>query len=888
MDINKNFSLKSSDVEKQRKEFGSNKLTEKKQDGFWKKYFEAFNDPIIKILLVALVINLIFVFTGNAEWYEAVGIFIAVLLATFVSTFSEYSNEKAFAKLQAEADKIKCKVIRDEKVQEISIDDIVVGDYVLLQAGDKVPADGIMESGEIKVDQSALNGESEEATKSTPKSELEWGKEEDLLATDRVFRGTIVTEGECVIKICKVGDNTILGKLAQEIQETTERDTPLKVKLTKLANQISKFGYIGAILIAVAYMFMQIHNGGYGAYFTSWQQPVQDLVDAIILAVIIIVMAVPEGLPLMIALVSGLNMKKMLKDNVLVKKINGIETAGSLNILFSDKTGTITKGQLEVVEFLETKGNSYKKYDDIPVGLKRLLKDGIVENTTAIANIDNDVINIVGGNNTERALFGFLEKDVNKSSDITLISQIPFNSVNKYSATTIRMNNQPEGEGYITLIKGAPEKIINKCSNYFASNGRRYKLGDSSILENEILDRAKKSMRMLAFAISNEQIDNNSIELDDLTLVGVVAIRDEVRPEAITAIKEVQSAGIQVVMITGDIKDTAMAIAKDAGIIKNDSDVVLTSSELQEMSDDKLKEVLPNLRVIARALPSDKSRLVKVAQEMNLVVGMSGDGVNDSPALKKADVGFAMGSGTEVAKEAGDVVILDDNFNSIDKAILFGRTIYNNIRMFIMFQLTINVAAVAISFLAPLLNLGTPLTIIQILYINLLMDTLAALMLGGEAPKSRYMKEKPKSRNESIVSKKMMSSILVGAGYITVFGLLLLATNIFSKIVRPTAGNVEMYTVYFVAFIFAALINGFNVRTEDFHLLKDIKKNKMFIILFVVISLITILMTFIGGDILRMAPLDGAEWLLVIGLTVGMVVVDLIRKTFVKILTRNR
>ena len=887
MEIYKNFTLSSSKVEEQRNKYGSNRLTEKKQDGFWKKYFEAFNDPIIKILLVALVINLIFVFTGNAEWYEAVGIFVAVLLATFVSTFSEYSNEKAFAKLQAEADKIKCKVIRDGKVQEISIDDVVVGDYILLQAGDKVPADGVMVNGEIKVDQSALNGESEEATKTTPNSELEYGNEDDLLSSDRVFRGTIVTEGECIIKVCKVGDNTILGKLAQEIQETTERETPLKVKLTKLANQISKFGYIGAVLIAVAYMFMQIHNGGYGAYFTSWQQPVQDLVDAIILAVIIIVMAVPEGLPLMIALVSGLNMKKMLKDNVLVKKINGIETAGSLNILFSDKTGTITKGQLEVVEFITAKGESYKNYINLPDNLKTLLKNGIVENTTAIANLEGNKVNIIGGNNTERALFGFLEKDIEKDNNLEMISQIPFNSVNKYSATTIRMTDQPEGEGYITLIKGAPEKIIGHCSHYFDKDGNRQEFNGVAELELEISNRAKKSMRMLAFAISNDTIENNNIELNDMTLVGVVAIRDEVRPEAITAIKEVQSAGIQVVMITGDIKDTAVAIAKDSGIIKNDRDIVLTSAELQEMSDEKLKEILPNLRAIARALPSDKSRLVKVAQEMNLVVGMSGDGVNDSPALKKADVGFAMGSGTEVAKEAGDIVILDDNFNSIEKAILFGRTIYNNIRMFIMFQLTINVAAVAISFLAPLLNLGTPLTLIQILYINLLMDTLAALMLGGEAPKEKYMKEKPKSRNESIVSGKMMSSILVGAGYITIFGLLLLMTTIFNGIIRPTEGNVEMYTVYFVAFIFASLFNGLNVRTEDFHLLKDIKKNKMFIILFIVIALITMLMTFIGGDVLRMAPLDGAEWGLVAGLSIGMVIVDLIRKAIIKIFRRK-
>ena len=633
MEIYKNFTLSSSKVEEQRNKYGSNRLTEKKQDGFWKKYFEAFNDPIIKILLVALVINLIFVFTGNAEWYEAVGIFVAVLLATFVSTFSEYSNEKAFAKLQAEADKIKCKVIRDGKVQEISIDDVVVGDYVLLQAGDKVPADGVMVNGEIKVDQSALNGESEEATKTTPNSELEYGKEDDLLSSDRVFRGTIVTEGECIIKVCKVGDNTVLGELAQEIQETTERETPLKVKLTKLANQISKFGYIGAVLIAVAYMFMQIHNGGYGAYFTSWQQPVQDLVDAVILAVIIIVMAVPEGLPLMIALVSGLNMKKMLKSNVLVKKINGIETAGSLNILFSDKTGTITKGKLEVVEFLDGDTNGYNDYNEVPNSLKVLLKNGIVENTSAIANKTNGEISIVGGNGTERALFGFLGNDIEKDTTIETSSQIPFNSINKYSATTVRFKEQPEGEGHITLIKGAPEKIIDKCSHYFDKNGERKEFKNIAELGNAITERAKKSMRMLAFAILNDKIENNNIELRDMTLIGLVAIRDEVRPEAITAIKEVHSAGVQVVMITGDIKDTAVAIAKDAGIMTNENDLVLTSAELQEMSDTEIKNIIPKLRVVARALPSDKSRLVKLAQELNLVVGMTGDGRHICPAL---------------------------------------------------------------------------------------------------------------------------------------------------------------------------------------------------------------------------------------------------------------
>lgn len=875
-----NVGLKSNEVEKNREKYGSNRLSEKKQEGFWKKYFSAFDDPIIKILMVALVINLIFVFTGNAEWYEAVGIFIAVLIATFVSTLCEYSNEKAFAKLQADADKIKSKVYRDGVLTEIPIDDLVYGDFIVLQAGDKVPVDGVMEQGEIKVNQATLNGEAEDVTKITPKSELEFGKAKDLLAQDRVYRGTIVTEGECIIQAVNVGDKTILGELAQEIQEDNERETPLKVKLNKLANQISKFGYIGAILIAFAYMFMQIHATGLSNYFTTWQQPLADIVDAVILAVIIIVMAVPEGLPLMIALVSGLNMKKMLKDNVLVRKINGIETAGSLNILFSDKTGTITKGQLEVVEFIDGNLNESNDFCGMNESLRNCVYDSIMFNSSASVSRKNNKLNIVGGNGTERALIQFIGNE-SYDRDIQKISEIPFNSTNKYSATTIKYNTQPEGEGYLTLIKGAPEKIISKCTNYI-DNGKIEpfnKYGDTEIL---IQGKARESKRMLALATSNKEIKDGNIELKDLTLVGIVAIRDEVRPEAVEAIKQVQSAGVQVVMITGDIKDTAVAIAKDAGIIQSKDDVVLTSSELQELSDNELKSKLPNIRVIARALPSDKSRLVKIAQELNLVAGMTGDGVNDSPALKKADVGFAMGSGTEVAKEAGDIVILDDNFKSIEKAILFGRTIYNNIRMFIMFQLTINVSAVLISFLAPLLNITTPLTIIQILFVNLIMDTLAALAFGGIAPLKEYMKEKPKSRTESIVSLYMMTNICLNALIITMISILFLKTNSFRPVFRESNGDIVFMTGYFTSYIFMILINAFNIRTKHINIFNGLFKDKSFLGIIGAIFLVQIIFVFIGGNIMRTTPLTLVEWSVPVVLGLIVLICGMIFKAMTK------
>ncbi len=868
-------------VNENREKYGSNRLSEKKQETFWQKYIGAFNDPIIKILMVALVINLVFVFTGNAEWYEAVGIFIAVLIATFVSTICEYSNEKAFAKLQADADKIKCKVYRNGKLIEVSIDDLVVGDYIELQAGDKIPVDGVMEQGEIKVNQASLNGEAEDVTKITPKSELEYGREKDLLAQDRVYRGTIVTEGECIIKAAKVGDNTILGELAQEIQEDNDRETPLKVKLNKLAGQISKFGYIGAVLIAVAYMFMQIHSAGLGAYFSTWQTPVQDLVDAVILAVIIIVMAVPEGLPLMIALVSGLNMKKMLKDNVLVRKINGIETAGSLNILFSDKTGTITKGQLEVVEFIDGNLNVSNKVSDINESIKNCLYDGIMYNTSAETNKENGKLNIIGGNGTERALIQFIGNE-NFERDISTLDQIPFNSVNKYSATTIKYNNQAEGEGVITLIKGAPEKIIGNCNTYIDNgNGIQpfHKLGETELL---IQQKAKESKRMLALAVSNEPIKDGHIDLKNLTLVGIVAIRDEVRPEAREAIKQVQAAGVQVVMITGDIKDTAVAIAKDAGIITSDNDIVLTSSELQSLSDSELKSQMGHIKVVARALPSDKSRLVKIAQELDWVAGMTGDGVNDSPALKKADVGFAMGSGTEVAKEAGDIVILDDNFKSIEKAILFGRTIYNNIRMFITFQLTINVSAVLISFLSPLLNIAQPLTIIQILFVNLIMDTLAALAFGGIAPLKEYMQERPKSRRESIVSSYMFSNILMNAVFITLISVLFLKTNMFKPLFRESTGDIVFLTGYFTSYIFMILINAFNVRTQHVNIFNGLFKDKNFLGIIGIILLVQILFVFIGGNVMRTAPLTLIEWTVPVVLALIVLVVGMFFKFLIK------
>ncbi|MCM1524332.1 MAG: calcium-translocating P-type ATPase, PMCA-type [Ruminococcus sp.] len=896
--------LTDKEVEESRQKYGSNRLSEVESETFWDKLKDNFGDPMIKILCVALIINIIIFFLSKAgvvqadvEWYEPIGIAAAIVLATFVSTFSEYRNENAFQKLQEEASRILCKVYRNGEVTEIPIDDVVAGDYIMLQSGDKIPADGVLADGDIKVDQSVLNGEAKEAKKTAQPEGYAEPEDAamDFLNEYKIFRGTVVCSGNAVMKADTVGDKTVYGKIAGELQQDDDRESPLKVKLASLADGISKFGYIGGVAIAVALLIHKIVlAGSFGDYFAMGAgNIITDLLDALILAVIIIVMAVPEGLPLMIAIVSALNMRKMLKDNVLVRKIAGIETAGSLNILFSDKTGTITKGLLEAVVFVDGKGREYKTCAEVPGKLGSTLTACITENTTAMVNGSGKDMKVIGGNATERAVLAFAAGA--PSQGMKKIASIPFNSDNKYSAATV------EGKDLKgTLIKGAPEKILAKCRYYYTEKGEKAEIAGSTAVEDKINELANRAIRVLALAFSEDYLEADSDRLpeNDWTLVGILGIRDEVRPESVTAIKEVRGAGVQVVMITGDRKDTAVAIAKEAGLLNDESmDIVLTSDELAKLSDDEVKDKLKNIRVIARALPSDKSRLVRLAQELDLVAGMTGDGVNDSPALKKADVGFAMGGGTEVAKEASDIVIMDDNFNSIDKAILYGRTIFNSIRKFIIFQLTINVAAVAVSFICPLLGMDNPLSITQILWVNLVMDTLAALAFGGEPALSRYMHEKPKSRREPIVSKYMWSEIITGAAWVFILSLIMLVTGIDPHNDTFREGGLMgmffrndvkyLLTGYFCFFIFAAVFNAFNARTEKCNLFDNIGKNTGFLKILGIITVVQILMTYLGGDILNCYGLNAKEWAVVLIMAVSIIPVDLIRKCIANALTEK-
>ncbi|SLM31956.1 Calcium-translocating P-type ATPase, PMCA-type [Desulfamplus magnetovallimortis] len=873
--------------------YGSNQLTRQETETFWDKYKGNFDDPIIKILILALVINIVFVFMGKTHWYESAGIALAVLLATLVSTWSEHKNESTFQKLQEDAGRITCKVFRDGNITQISIDDIVAGDYVLLQPGDKIPADGILYRGEMKVDQASLNGESAEALKvEAGDGYTENDKTVDFLDPCRLFRGSVVYSGEAVMLVKSVGDNSQYGKLALEMQ-TDERESPLKVKLGSLAGAISKFGYIGGVLIAVTFVFRKIVIDNHFnipeiiAYLSVWQNSINDVVNAVILAVIIIVVAVPEGLPMMIAMVLSLNMRKMLNDNILVRKLVGIETSGSLNILFSDKTGTITRGRLEAITFIGGDNKAFNTFESVDKDLQELLYVSLMGNTNAMIAGDKEGLKIIGGNATERALLSFVtsgkSEDAEKSPALSLhnikkVFSIPFSSDRKFSATRI------EGARNITLIKGAPEQIIGKCSKYYARNGEICKLEDKAQLEKTMNDLAERAIRVIAVATSEEHLQEET-PIADMTLVGIVGIRDEVRPEAVSAIKEVQDAGIQVVMITGDRKETAVAIARDSGLIKRDEDIILTSDALQELTDEELKKILPDLRIIARALPTDKSRLVKIAQELNLVVGMTGDGVNDAPALKKSDVGFAMGSGTEVAKEAGDIVILDDNFSSIEKAVLYGRTIFKSIRKFIVFQLTINVSAVLITFMGPLMGLAQPLSITQMLWVNLVMDTLAAIAFGGEPALRRYMKELPKRRDEQIVSTDMWSAILTCGIFVSLLSLYFLKAEWIVNSFRTGpdgSHDLYLYTGFFSFFVFISILNGLNARSEGLNLFEHIGLNTGFIKVMSMILVIQVIMTYAGGVILRTHGLVFNEWLVVVGLASLVIPLDLCRKLILR------
>lgn len=858
-----NNGLKDEEVIESRHKYGNNCISGKNENTFFSLFIETLGDPIIKILLIALAIKTIFLFK-DFDYFETIGIVVAIVVASIISAVSEYGSSKAFARMQEESSKIKIKVKRNGDKKEIPIDDVVVGDIIILTSGDRVAADGIIISGKLSVDESSLNGESKESYKEEAKSI------NNPSESNKVYRGTTISEGYAEAVVTLVGMNTLYGKMAKSLTEK-EEESPLKARLNNLAKIISRIGYAMAILIAISYLFSKIFIlNNFNINIISritFNTFIGYLLEAMTLAVSVLVMSVPEGLPMMITLVLSTNSKKMLSNNVLVRKMVGIETAGSLNILFTDKTGTLTKGKMEVVKVVQGNLTEYYSKINLTDTYQKILEDALIyNNDSEYDKISNSVI---GGNITDKALLSYVGKY--KDNNIKIIDKVLFNSRNKYSISVIEKEDKR-----IKLIKGAPDKIIRYTSNYIDNDGKTKKL-DKEVLNKYIERETNLGLRAIAIAISDSTYPTDSIR--NSTLVGVIFIKDETREEAIDGVKLIKSAGINIVMVTGDSINTALSIAKETKIVDSPSDIVITSAELNKLSDREVINILPKLKVVARALPEDKERLVTLAKKLNLVTGMTGDGVNDSTALRRADVSFAMGSGTEVAKEASDIVILDDNILSISKAILYGRTIFKNIRKFIIFQLTVNLAASSLALIGPFIGVPSPITVIQMLWINMVMDTLAGLAFSYEAPKIEYMKEEPKKRDEMIINRYMFNEIIVSGLYLLIICLLFLKLpNIKSLFTNDS----HFMTAFFTLFIFLAVNNLFNARTHRLNIFSHIKENKPFILIIIFIIIVQIFIVYSGITIFGTTSLNMKEITFIFIISLSIIPVDLIRKILTK------
>ena len=838
---------------------GANVLPRVRGKGFAGRFFENLGDPIIKILLAALALEVVFTF-GNCNLVEVFGIVTAILIATLVSTLSELGSERAFAKMEEESSEGRVRVIRGGKTLDIPAEELVVGDVILLSAGERVFADAEMIEGELSVDQSALNGENIEARKCI----LEGGAW-SLDNVGRVFRGSIVTSGSGMATVGRVGSETYYGAVARDVQSET-RISPLKLRLGALASQISKLGYLAAGLVGFAYLFNSIFakNGfDMGQILETLKNPSEIfsiLIHALTLMITVVVVAVPEGLPMMVTVVLSANMKRMLKDNILVKKLVGIETAGSMNILFTDKTGTLTTGVLACDEFITDKGSCR--------GMSALKKQGYIYDLLLLSSIYNNEAElgqngIIGGNSTDRALLDFFSKESHPVEDV--IGREAFSSDKKYSSVTF--------SNRVTLLKGAPERILSGVRLAVSSGGEIY-ASDLSSVRSRYAEAVAHGSRVIAVTVRRPDSEGD-------IFVSLIVLRDKLRDGVKKTVTEVLSAGIQIVMLTGDNGATAESIAEECGFYRRSAGhIAISSEELARMSDDEVMNMLPSLRVLYRALPQDKKRLVELSQRLDLVVGMTGDGINDAPSLRLADVGFAMGSGTDIAKGAGDVVIIDNSFLAISKTILYGRTIFKSIRKFISFQLIMNLAACGITLLGQIIGIDNPITIIQMLWVNIIMDTLGGLAFAGEPPLSYYMKEKPKRRDEPIISGDMLRHIVLNGVFTLALLIFFLRSDAIGHIFP---GYDRRLTAFYALFIFAGLFNCLGARCERMWIFTGIGRNKPFIFIMLFISVIQVMIIYFGGELFRSTPLTLREFATAVAMSATVLAFDIVSRLFHKL-----
>ncbi|HQG93270.1 MAG TPA: calcium-translocating P-type ATPase, PMCA-type [Acidobacteriota bacterium] len=941
--------LTSAEVLESRKKHGSNMISPPKRDPEWKKFLEKFDDQTIKILLAAAVISMImaliskFILHGEGGFVDSLGILVAVTLATTVAYFNEKKSDREFELLNQEKEAITVKVTRDGKFQTIPIAEIVVGDVVHLDSGDKICSDGtVLSSLNLTVDESLLTGETMPARKSASETRPE-GAEGTAYPPNRVFRGTMVVDGHGRYLTTAVGDMTEMGRIAKELGEEEEQ-TPLKQKLTVLADQIGITGTVAAAAIfsvmgllaiwrselirelvnltlpflvilfasiAVAiplalsiiprmfedirsksYHFVAVLLGGipiaiaaFSLFAAGWgyfhaaalsHALLNALLLSFVIAVTVVVVAVPEGLPMMVNVSLALNMRKMSRENCLVRKLVASETLGSTTVICTDKTGTLTQNRMKPVWFyLDMKSYSGS---EISEAAKSSEWDRIVRNIAinSEANLEqrSDGIHKVG-NPTEAALLMLLHEhgiDYRGLRDINpAVWQVDYNSERKMSIAMIYQNG-----GHTCYAKGAPERILANCSHIRVNNQTMPMDGAHREQIQAALQEAagEHALRVIAFSEkleSDEACTNQETQhclgCHQRVFVGLVGIADPLREGVSRSVAKCRRAGVEVKMITGDDPRTARSIARQCGILEQDDDLLMTSTEFQQIKDNELPEIAKRIRVLARSNPFDKLRLVQALQGKHSVVAVTGDGTNDAPALKAAEVGLSMGSGTEVAKEASDIVLVDDNFASIVTGIRWGRTLYENIQRFLQFQLSVNVVALLSALIGPMVGVPLPLTVPQLLWINIIMDTFAALALSTDPPRPRYMEQPPVQREKHIITKSMVVTIGISSLYQVAVLIFVLLTNIFGG-----KTELEKLTIFFTVFVMFQFWHKFNCRSlrHNESPFQNLIQNKNFIFIVLTITAVQILMVQVGGpigELFRTMPLSLPTWLWILLLT---------------------
>lgn len=856
-------------VRKSRTEYGVNLLTPPKRPSLWKLYLEKFEDPVVRVLLVAAFFSLVISIIEN-EYAETIGIIAAILLATGIGFFFEYDANKKFDLLNAVSEDTLVKVMRNGHVQEIPRKEVVVGDIVLLETGEEVPADGVLlEAVSLQVNESNLTGEPV-VSKTVVEADFD---EEATYASNRVLRGTTVVDGHAVMQVECVGDATEIGKVARQSTEQSEEQTPLNIQLTRLANLIGKIGFtVAGVAFAVFFIKDVILFYDFSSFhtFRDWMPAIQATLRYFMMAVTLIVVAVPEGLPMSVTLSLALNMRRMLATNNLVRKMHACETMGAITVICTDKTGTLTQNLMQVHEacFYGLKKPGNLGEDD----LSGLIAEGISANSTAFLEETQPGEKPKGvGNPTEVALLLWLNaqgRDYLKlREEAQVVEQLTFSTERKYMATLVE---SPLLGKKVLYVKGAPEIVLGKCREVWL-DGQRMDAGEyRPQVEAQLLAYQNMAMRTLGFAFkvveTQEEIDMK--QLDGLTFLGVAAISDPIRPDVPAAVQKCQSAGIGIKIVTGDTPGTATEIARQIGLWKpEDTDRNrITGVEFAALTDEEALERVMDLKIMSRARPTDKQRLVQLLQQKGAVVAVTGDGTNDAPALNHAQVGLSMGTGTSVAKEASDITLLDDSFNSIGTAVMWGRSLYKNIQRFIVFQLTINFVALFIVLLGSLVGTDLPLTVTQMLWVNLIMDTFAALALASIPPSASVMQEKPRKRTDFIISKAMQLNIF-GVGLL--FASVLMGMLIYFETADGTPLTVRELTIFFTFFVMLQFWNLFNARvfgTTDSAFKGITKSYGMELIVLAILGGQFLIVQW-GGAVFRTEPLDALTWCWIVGST---------------------